>query len=421
MIRPIGGLLLYLYALAAAALPTLPADSADIHQGVRTCANSNCHNAKRPGPFSYIGQNEFSIWNSKDRHAKSYKALQSPAATAIARRLGQADATQMQSCLSCHTDNVPAARRGKNFALSDGVACEACHGGAQHWLASHSDTTSTHAQNVAAGMYPTEDPVARARLCMRCHVGTPENPMTHRLLGAGHSRLALELDSFTLARPAHHVDDADYRQRKPGQFPLRTWALGQIQSAIEWQRLHVAIKPGGMWPEFSFYECFGCHRKKDRETADGVFQPRLDISSLVMTRVVLERVMPQQAATWKSLMQTLRRPANAYDQQRALSQIGTLSAQALAAAERYAFKTGDAQPYMHLLEQYADAGEFDRYDAAEQATYAAAVIVATQNDDVENSKANAAMEALYQAVDDSSRFATVTWRAKLKAVGDTIR
>src|SRR2546430_15946808 len=48
--------------------------------------------------------------------------------------------------------------------FGDGVGCESCHGGAVDWLGIHVSGKSDHVANVKAGMYPLEEPVARAKI-----------------------------------------------------------------------------------------------------------------------------------------------------------------------------------------------------------------------------------------------------------------
>src|SRR5690606_27638381 len=105
--------------------------------------------------------------------------------------------------LGCHATFVPAEKRGKRFALSDGVGCESCHGPASRWLGQHVTGEASRAENIAVGMYPTEEPAARAELCLTCHLGTADRFASHRLMGAGHPRLSFELDTFTRIQPAH--------------------------------------------------------------------------------------------------------------------------------------------------------------------------------------------------------------------------
>ena len=196
------------------------------HMGVATCSNSVCHGASQPFKDSNVWQNEFARWQEYDPHAtKAYQALQSAEGQAIARKLGLGDATQAQVCLDCHTDNTPVSMRGERFQIGDGVGCEACHGGSELWLSSHADKGVSHADNLAKGLYPTEDPVKRAELCLSCHMGVPERMITHRIMGAGHPRLSFELDTFTWINPHYEIDD-DYIARKGDFNGVRDWGVG---------------------------------------------------------------------------------------------------------------------------------------------------------------------------------------------------
>ena len=159
----------------------LPAQGADRHMGVATCAASQCHGSAAPRDSSGVMQNEYVTWTRDDPHSKAYATLSSDASRAIAARLGVGSAIAAKICLDCHADNVPAVRRGEKFQLSDGVGCEACHGGAERWLSTHYNTPAVdHAANLVAGIYPTEEPQERAELCLSCHLGTADKFATHR-------------------------------------------------------------------------------------------------------------------------------------------------------------------------------------------------------------------------------------------------
>jgi hypothetical protein len=73
---------------------------------------------------------------------------------------------------------------------------------------------ATHAGNVKRGLYPTDEPVAQARLCLSCHFGNKDKFVTHRMMGAGHPRMSFELDTFSQTQPPHFVADADWERRK---------------------------------------------------------------------------------------------------------------------------------------------------------------------------------------------------------------
>ena len=113
---------------------SLPFIDKDIHMGVATCAGSTCHGAVEALSGIGILQNEFITWQRHDKHAKAYQVLLSERSKRIARNLGLEAAHTAPICLDCHADNVPAERQHRTFQLSDGVTCEACHGGAGRWI-----------------------------------------------------------------------------------------------------------------------------------------------------------------------------------------------------------------------------------------------------------------------------------------------
>ena len=140
----LGTLLLLLSTATVNAETAVEAIAAHKHMGVATCSNSVCHGASQPFRDSNVMQNEFAIWQEFDPHAKTYSTLSKPEAKAITAKLGLGDPAQAKICLDCHNDNQPADRRGERFQVSDGVGCEACHGGAEQWLNSHADRSVTH-------------------------------------------------------------------------------------------------------------------------------------------------------------------------------------------------------------------------------------------------------------------------------------
>lgn len=211
-----------------AEIPVEPEKASGMHLGVVTCAGNTCHGANAPLKDSRVQQNEFIIWHREDKHAKAYTVLFNDASKRIARNLGIKAAHTEKLCLDCHADNVPADRRGKRFQIDDGVGCEACHGGGEHYLGPHVSGTGTHAENVKLGLYPAEEPKARATLCLSCHLGDKDKLATHRILGAGHPRISFELDTFTHIQPMHFKIDKDYKERKGNWNGMRIWAVGQL-------------------------------------------------------------------------------------------------------------------------------------------------------------------------------------------------
>lgn len=438
-IAPIASALLLMIGTpsANAAADAVATINADVHEGVATCASSTCHGATTPFADGHVPRNEFSRWQEYDPHAtQALQGLSTPLAQSIAKKLGIGDPTAAKVCLDCHTDNVPLALRGERFQAGDGIGCEACHGGAQRWLASHSDPTVSHAENLADGLYPTEDPVARAELCMSCHVGVPERMITHRIMGAGHPRLAFELDTFTWINP-HYEIDADYIERKGDWSGVRDWGVGQGVAARNAIDILLSDKHGwnGIFPELVLFDCHACHRPMGANqwaprqgTGLGPGVVRLNDSSLVMFRHLLAGVDADAAAGLR-------------DKTRALHRATTQSRPATAKAARAlrdainvqlpriaAFEFGDdalARIFDSMIRD-ADAGEFRDFAAGEQAAMAAqSVVVAFESiGALEAADADAMqpkLDRLLDAAADADRYRMATFNSALRAIRADLR
>jgi hypothetical protein len=247
-------LLLLVLAGLAAAQPTT-----NSYVGAGGCASSNCHGATSalPEEQSRILGNEYATWSAIDKHSNAYKALSDPRSKRMADIL-KLNVLIDKRCTACHVVGSP------EKSLSDGVACEACHGPASNWLGSHlqvkskspADMASTHADSVQKGMIDTKKLDVRAKMCMACHLGQGSQMVDHEMIAAGHPDLAFELDTFTVAQPAHH------REPKPAPgnaLPrVRAWAVGQSMALAEGMRL-LASHGLNRWPEFSDLECYQCH------------------------------------------------------------------------------------------------------------------------------------------------------------------
>ena len=270
--------------LALGGGPALRAGQASVghtYEGVATCAGSTCH-GRGEGNGVTVRQDELAIWQNPSTqggaHSRAYAVLASARGARIAAALGLGPATAAPACLGCHATHVAPAQRGARFQLSDGVGCESCHGPSGGWLASHYAVGGTHAGNVAAGMVPLEKPSVRAALCLDCHFGSdkPGQFVTHRMMAAGHPRVAFELDLFS-ALQKHHDEDADYVARKGARTDsLRLWAVGQAEATRRqlalWARSGHASQ--GAFPEFYFFDCHSCHRKiDDNPAARRTFEP----------------------------------------------------------------------------------------------------------------------------------------------------
>lgn len=245
--------------------PVAPNTETEKRLGVASCASSHCHGATKPYQNVSILQNEYLIWQRKDRHSRAYETLLSEEAAAIIRnlpkRLGIVSAKDAPSCLVCHTDYVPASARGERYQIEDGVGCEACHGSASGWLEQHINPKTTHQDNLRAGLVALEEPSIRAQQCLGCHFGDDKHPMSHLLMGAGHPPLGFELDTFSAIQPAHFVVDDDYVHRKGEVSHIRQWVDGQL-AISKWQLQQLAAGQadnGSAWPELYYFDCNACH------------------------------------------------------------------------------------------------------------------------------------------------------------------
>ncbi|TAL02491.1 MAG: hypothetical protein EPO08_06920 [Rhodospirillaceae bacterium] len=371
---------------AADVAPALPFTAPAKHMGVSSCAGSTCHGSITPWPGSTVRQDEFVVWLNKDPHAQAYKTLLSERSKRIAKNLGLDNAYDAKICLDCHADNVAPDRQADGFQMADGVGCESCHGGAENWLGTHTSNKSNHAANIKLGLYPTDDAMARAKLCLSCHFGDTNRTITHRIMGAGHPRLSFELDTFTATEPPHFTVDANYRQRKSAPDHIKLWVTGQMMAvdALLGAMTDPNRNHDGIFPELVYFDCHACHhpmsekRWEPRASAGiGPGVPRIADANMIMLGTFLDQFDPSVAVEFharvKALHQaSLKGPAAT-----------TAAAEALKSlTEGLAPRVADmkmTRPQMRsLLMAVIDKGtrgEYADYAAAEQATMALSAIL----------------------------------------------
>lgn len=418
-----------LVGFSSHASPATPMAGDDAHLGVATCAGSNCHGAVKPYDNSTVDQNEYFTWERHDRHARAYQTLQSAQSKRIANNLGLRNAAEAEVCLNCHTDNVPASKRGARFLLSDGVGCEACHGGSERWLGPHVSGITTHADNLALGLYPTEDPAARAKLCLGCHQGDAAHPMTHDIMGAGHPPLVFELDTFTNIQPAHFTVDADYKERKLLPSGTTNWAVGQVEAAVAFLSL-VESQAGaskGMFPELYPFDCNACHHDMDNlrwapNVSDEPGQIRLRDAHLRNAANAIAVRDAGLAQRWLEALATLNTSA----------QLGTGQLQSAARN----FRTRLAQPAMDAVSKRWSIAESRRlfaqiasqqaaadgmgYTLAEQGAMALSILASDSNP-AEQAAIASAIEALYGTVDNRAAFVPADYTAAVRELSTAVQ
>ncbi|MFM8633418.1 MAG: multiheme c-type cytochrome [Planctomycetia bacterium] len=285
--------------------------------GAGSCSSSGCHAAAVEGHAAW--QSAYTVWASRDRHAQAYQVLHEPLARQIVAALAARNpdrphppAHENDACLGCHATQ-------RKTALTDGVSCESCHGPAGDWLVAHT-LPGWKTKGNTLGMVDLADPFACAQQCSQCHVGGPATPdgalreVSHDLIAAGHPRLTFELRDFKQAEPPH------WRDRFTGdgeEGPLSEWALGRLGgldaflTQVASQAATAARKSdghqessdtAGVWPEFTAFECYGCHRPAiasfDRDPAGTEAAGRIRVSPRVdpMIWSLLDVILPEAAA-----------------------------------------------------------------------------------------------------------------------------
>ncbi|MDP9089250.1 MAG: cytochrome c family protein [Pseudomonadota bacterium] len=414
--------------IAQAAVP-LPAQPPDRHLGVASCASSVCHGAvqspARPGAL----MNEFVTWSHEDSHAKAYQALVSPLARSIAAKLRLGPAETEKLCLDCHTDNVPQSQRGDKFALTDGIGCEACHGGAERWISSHA-SNSNYRSDIKSGMYPTADLRERSRLCLSCHYGDKDKFATHRIMAAGHPRLSFELDTFLALEPVHYRIDDQYRERKTAYSKTQSWSRGQLLTA----HAQMLILEGPMrhtsrtFPELALFNCTSCHDTsmhrlewRNRRLTEGIDPGSvlLNDANLRMAWVIARTLSAREGDIIKGLIQALQK-----DAVEDWPHIGVSAAQlrsALADVLTRMETAGTAPSARNLLDNVLQAGidgEYRDYLGAEQAVMAIDLLMMDAN---LAQKYRAQRDELFRLVHSDETFRSTEFIASLKSLGEAIK
>ncbi len=410
----------------------IPSQDGEIHLGVASCAGSTCHGALAPLPGSNVLQNEYITWQEKDKHSRAYKVLLNDRSKRIAKNLGLKSAHKAQICLNCHADNVKEKFRHSTFKISDGVTCEACHGGAGRWIGTHITPTATHKNNIANGLYPTADPLSRAKMCLSCHFGDETRFITHRIMGAGHPRMSFELDTFTAIEPAHFVIDKDYIKRgKINAGSVKTWAIGQV-IAINLM-LDVLRDPkrnmDGFFPELIVFDCHGCHSpmsklqwsKREGTGSLGPGIPRFNDSNLLMLMVISSQIDPNISDNLKTglvaLHESMRKDRDSMI--RSASELKKITNQLVEKFNEYNFQVTDMSKMLNTIIDNALNGNYIDYPVAEQASMAIGSIIKGMSDlgAIDKNKikiVNDSLEKIYTAVDDPEKFEPKSFIASLK-------
>lgn len=421
-------------ALLAPAVMSGKAWSADIHQGVASCAGGTCHAATKPLGESGIRRDEYFIWQQRDPHARAALTLASPLSQRMGRTLGIQPTTAAQ-CLGCHAEHIPVAQQGERWLASDGIGCESCHGGSERWLAPHTQPGLSLERKIALGMTPTWQPAARAALCQSCHQGgDAAHPITHAMMAAGHPALLFELDTFTALQSPHHDRDADYVQRKGVQDSSLDWAVGQAMAA---DRLLQSIESGrvaqGLFPELVYFDCDACHHPmsagrwlpgRNSGTAPGT--PSLADASLYWVGLWLQASAPQVAANWhRSTMQLQAATQTGLPQLRAAAKAARalLQQQVLPLVKTQTLTAAQLKTLLNAVAATSSSPQANNFLVAEQGAMAAVVISDTlsKRGVMPSAAQRKAVDGLFAVVGNREAFTPKDYREALQRLDQSLR
>ena len=420
----------------AADQPPLPLQDGNVHEGVSTCAGSNCHGSVLAYQHSNILHNEYITWERKDPHSQSYKKMFGKEFADITNKLGMKPAYKEPACLVCHASYVPEKLRGKKFHVEDGIGCEACHGGSEKWLKTHTSKKATHKDNVEKGLYPNDNIVLRTRVCLSCHYGNKHQFVSHDIMGAGHPRISFEMDTYSALQPPHFVQDKDYSERKTAYSHVKVWAAGQAVAAEAMLKMLKSdhMKTGKLFPELSLFDCQSCHHSMAKKT----WAPRrgtglgpgvvtINDSSLLMLRNAAVPVDATLAWKLKTMIKEMHMASTegyaALDEK--VSEMQPVVNEIKEKILPHKFSANDIQKISLSLLNEGVWGECRNYVAAEQAVMAISALTVSWDkkapfSDTRKTTIKREIKELYKILDDENNFDPKRFREALRMMRDTL-
>ena len=400
------------------------------YTGPGSCAAASCHGSVRAVAGSRILQTEYTTWVVQDKHARATEVLNNPVSLRMAKILGIGRPDAEQKCLACHALDAPAQQRAKSYT-AEGVSCEACHGPASGWLGPHTTRGWTHAQSVAAGMHDTKDLTRRTERCASCHIGGADKSVDHEMIAAGHPDLVFDLEAFSAAMPRHWRTDDPWQN-------VRSWSVGQIVQLREGlERLSQRSKTI-VWPEYSELDCFACHHSltrpenswrqetgyRDRRPGN----PPWNHARATIARLILRVSDPGSADMLESQIQNVAAEVSKLQADR--TRIGAATAALQKSLDGSAARLASAPvdrnrtiQYVRAIvddaERIAMAGE----RSAEQAAMSLETLMGalSQTKDVDPAAARAALDRVFQQLENPSGYDPRTFAPLLRRMTDLLR
>ena len=421
--------------------PLFAASAPGTHEGVASCGGSTCHGRLAPTGKT-VRQNELITWqettSAAGSHSQAWLVLNRTRAQSIAQRLGLGPAQNAKDCLGCHSE--PAAARGSKFQVSDGVGCEACHGGSGGWLVSHYAVNASHADNVKNGMTAMEDPRARANLCLDCHFGSAKSGqfVTHKMMAAGHPRVSFELDLFSSLQ-RHYDFDSDYVKRKGLSSGIKFWAVGQALAVERQLSLYAdgVHTNEGAFPQFYFFDCQSCHRRISDEPSVALTAeanpardlppgaPPFNDENIIMLSAIAKVAAPGEGASFDAAARAFHTTmAQARDATTAASQLAGAARNLAAAMSNHAFSRSETFAALDAVLSEA-ASRYTDYQGGAQAVMTADTLLNSLVAQGHVNRASAEglrpqINKLYAAVHDTNAWHPAEFRDAIRQLAGAV-
>ena len=202
---------------------------------------------------------------ARDKHARSYAVLLNDRSKEIAAKLGAAGTrAQDRPVPRLPYAQLPKPRRrGEGFQITDGIACEACHGPPERWIKTPRRAGGdARRQTWRDGMYPTTRR-RRARACAcRCHFGNAgqvRHPQDDGGRASAHELRARHLHADRDRRISASTTTGS--SRKGGWDGVR--ALGDRAGGRRAGAARTLLQSprgrDGLFPELVLFDCHSCH------------------------------------------------------------------------------------------------------------------------------------------------------------------
>ncbi len=407
------------------------------YNGPGGCAASSCHGSIQPKTTTHIPQNEYSIWAGQDKHARAYQVLSNSVSVRIGKILKLKSAPNQDArCLACHALAPATEMRAQSFDVGDGVSCEHCHGPASGWLGPHTVKdweTKPAADKQRLGMDDTKDLIARTEKCLTCHLGTAEKFVDHELIAAGHPDLTFELNLFSAVQPRHWKEPNDN-----AWHGVQIWAVGEAVQLRDGMSRLARLAQGTVWPEYAELDCFACHHslsKPDeswRLTSEGYYGerkvgvPAWNTSRYAVFRFAVQELNGEMGRQLDSDVNKLQGLLGVLNGNREEIAATAKHASGLAAelARQLNSKPFDRAYTVRVMRDIArESGtiSFAGQRSAEQAAMALDSLYAAYKQNVkEDGELRAAINGLFQQLDNPSSYDAPRFAAQMQRVGSLL-